>query len=178
MSKPQDKTILVVDDEDDVREYFADILTDAGFNVITAADGVEALERVREKRPDFISLDLIMPRKSGIKFLYELRHNKDWISIPVVIVTAHAHDKLGEKDLQSLLDDKSFHGPNAYLEKPIDEEKYVRMVCENVGVEFEQPETAEAAEKKRTEIENMLKDADADSISDVLKFLKNKKRGG
>lgn len=174
MAKPQDKTILVVDDEDDVRDYFADILRDAGFNVETAADGDEALEKVRENKPDFISLDLVMPRKSGIKFLYELRHKRDWMNIPVVIVTAHAHDKLGKKDLQNILEDKSFSGPKFYLEKPIDEESYVRTVCENVGVDYEEPEPKVDDEKKKKELEKLLKDADPKTVSEVLRILKGK----
>jgi CheY-like chemotaxis protein len=172
MAKPEEKTILVVDDEDDVRDYFADILRDAGFKVVTAADGQEALERVREKRPDFISLDLVMPRRSGIKFLYELRHNKDWVNIPVVIVTAHAHDSLGKKDLRDIFEEKSFSGPKLYLEKPINEERYVRMVCENVGVEYEEPEDRQDAESKRRELEELLKNADPDTVSAILKKLK------
>ncbi len=92
MTKPEEKTVLVVDDEEDVREFLSTVLEDAGFNVVTAADGVEALERIKEKVPDFISLDLVMPKKSGIKFLYELRHNKEWIKIPVVIVTHEARE--------------------------------------------------------------------------------------
>lgn len=138
MSKPQDKTILVVDDEADVRDYFAEILMDAGFNVVTAADGEEALQRIREKTPDFISLDLIMPRKSGIKFLYELRHNRDWVNIPVVIVTAHAHDDLGKQAMSDIFENKSFRGPKLYLDKPIDEEAYVRMISENLDVALEE----------------------------------------
>jgi len=174
MAKPEDRTILVVDDEEDVRDYFADILTDAGFNVVTAADGVEALARVREKPPDFISLDLVMPRKSGIKFLYELRHNKKWMQIPVVIVTAHARDNLGGEDFRDIFDGKSFSGPKSYLEKPVDEEKYLRMVCENVGVEYVQTGT-ETADRQRDEIEDMIKDADPETVSEVLKLLKKKK---
>jgi CheY-like chemotaxis protein len=69
MARPEDKTVLVVDDEEDVREYFAMALEDAGFNVLRAANGNEALERIREKTPDFISLDLVMPEKSGIRLL-------------------------------------------------------------------------------------------------------------
>lgn len=172
MTKPEEKTILVVDDEDDVRDYFADILRDAGFNVVTAADGEEAMQRVREKQPDFISLDLVMPKKSGIRFLYELRHNKNWVNIPVVIVTAHAHDNMGKKDLRDIFDEKSFSGPKFYLEKPINEEKYVRMICENVGVEYERPEGDDDAETKRREAEELLKNADPDTISAILKKLK------
>ncbi len=175
MPKPEDKTILVVDDEDDVRDYLADILTDAGFNVETAADGDEALEKVKEKTPDFISLDLVMPRKSGIKFLYELRHNKEWINIPVVIVTAHAHDKLGKKDLQNILEDKSFTGSKFYLEKPINEETYVRTICDNVGVEYVEPEGRETDDTLRKEAENLIKNADQGTVSEILRLLKKKK---
>jgi CheY-like chemotaxis protein len=172
MPKPKDKTILIVDDEDDVRDYFAEILSDAGFNVVTAADGDEALERVREKVPDFISLDLVMPRKSGIKFLYELRHRREWMNIPVVIVTAHAHDKLGKKDLDSILEDKSFSGPKFYLEKPIDEATYVRTICENLGVDYDEPEQSGDSEKQRKELESLIKSADPATVSDLLKRLK------
>jgi CheY-like chemotaxis protein len=177
MAKPEDKTILVVDDEEDVRDYFADILRDAGFNVITAADGEEALGKIREKKPDFISLDLVMPRKSGIKFLYELRHNREWINIPVVIVTAHARDKLGQQDFNDIFEGKSFSGPKFYLEKPIDEESYIRLICENVGVEFEEREREDLTKKKRSEIESLMKAADATTLSDILKMLKDKERG-
>jgi CheY-like chemotaxis protein len=174
MVKPEDRTVLVVDDEDDVREYFADILLDAGFNVVTAADGEEALEKVREKIPDFISLDLIMPRKSGIKFLYELRHNKEWANIPVVIVTAHANDKLGKQDFMDIFERKSFSGPKFYLEKPINEEAYVRLVCENVGVDYQASEKAETKDEDLSELSSLIKDADPETISNVLKYLKKK----
>lgn len=92
----------------------------------------------------------------------------------MVIVTAHAHDGEGEKDFQTIFEGKSFLGPNFYLEKPIDEEKYVRMVCENVGVEYKEPEKEERAHKQRSEIEGLLKDADSDTLSEILKRLKEK----
>ena len=55
MTAAQDKTILVVDDEPNVRNYLRAVLEDADFNVVTAADGDEALKIIREKKPDFIS---------------------------------------------------------------------------------------------------------------------------
>ena len=81
MTNPKNKLILIVDDEPDVVSYFSSLLEDAGFNVETASNGFEAIEKVKAKKPDFISLDLVMPEKSGIKFYYELRRNKEWSKI-------------------------------------------------------------------------------------------------
>ena len=82
------RKVLVVDDEPNVRDYLAQILRDAGFNVVTASDGDEALEIIHQQRPDFISLDLVMPKKSGHKLLYELRKDRQLSRIPFVVVTA------------------------------------------------------------------------------------------
>ena len=97
MAKPEDKTILVVDDEDDVRNYLKTALEDAGFNVNTATNGKEALEQVEKQRPDMISLDLVMPEHSGFEFYQKLQRNKEYKNIPTLIVTGHAHDELGKK---------------------------------------------------------------------------------
>ena len=96
-----------------------DDLEDAGFKVLTASDGEEALTVIREKRPDFISLDLVMPRKSGHKLLFELRKDRDLSRIPVLIVTAHARDEMGRKDLEDIMANSVMSGPGIYLEKPI-----------------------------------------------------------
>ena len=78
------------------------VLVDAGFKVVTAGDGEEALEKIRAEKPDFISLDLVMPRKSGHRLLKELRRDRELSRIPVLIVTAHARDELGKGDLKDL----------------------------------------------------------------------------
>ena len=93
MNAQEKKTILVVDDEPNVRDFLKAVLMDAGFQVRTARDGVEALEMIRDDPPDLISLDLIMPRKAGHKLLFELKRDKDLSRIPVLVVTAlhHAH---------------------------------------------------------------------------------------
>jgi DNA-binding response OmpR family regulator len=79
------KTVLVVDDEEDIRRYLSAALEEAGFNVLNAVDGDEGLKAVKANRPDLISLDLVMPKKSGVKFHRELIKNKDWAKIPVTI---------------------------------------------------------------------------------------------
>ena len=77
-SRPEDFTVLVVDDEPDVAFYLGSVLEDAGINVVFAHDGDEALDAIRRQTPDLISLDLVMPRKSGIRVLAELRRNPEW----------------------------------------------------------------------------------------------------
>lgn len=135
MTRAEDRTVLVVDDEPNVREYLADILRDAGFNVITACDGGEALAIIQERRPDFISLDLVMPKKSGHKLLYELRRDKELSRIPVIVVTAHAQDELGQNDLQDIMENRVISGPGTYLEKPVKPLDYVRCVQRALGIE-------------------------------------------
>jgi CheY-like chemotaxis protein len=135
MVRPQDKTVLVVDDEPNVRDYLAQILLDAGFNVVKAGDGNEAMEMILRDPPDFISLDLVMPRKSGHKLLYELRKDRKLSQIPVVIVTAHAQDEMGEGDLKDIMDNRVLSGPGVYLEKPVKPATYVRAVQRALGIE-------------------------------------------
>lgn len=170
MARPEDKTILVVDDEPDVRQYLAAILEDAGFNVITAADGEKALEIIQSRKPDFISLDLIMPRKSGHKLLYELRKNRELARIPVLIVTAHARDDLGKEDLRNILESSTMSGPGTYLEKPIQPLSYVRSIQRALGIE----EIQEASDKLslKEELRRQLQGADSDALRKALDALK------
>ena len=174
MERPEDKTILVVDDEPNVREYLATVLQDAGFNVVTAGDGVEALEIIRDNPPDFISLDLIMPRKSGHKLLYELRKHKKWSRIPVLIVTAHAQDDLGKEDLDDLLENRVMSGPGTYLEKPVKPASYVRGIQRALGIE----ETEGATEKisLKEELQKSLQSASPEALRMALEALKEKNK--
>jgi CheY-like chemotaxis protein len=173
MARPEDKTILVVDDEPNVREYLKTILEDAGFKVITAGDGQQALELLHDTVPDFISLDLLMPRKSGHKLLYELKKDKVFSRIPVLIVTAHAQDELGQDNIQDLLDNRIMSGPGTYLEKPINPLSYVRSIQRALGLE-ESPEAEDKLNLKE-ELQNELKHADAEALRKALEALKPKK---
>jgi CheY-like chemotaxis protein len=89
VAETDNKIILVVDDEDDVRRYLSMALEDAGFEVLTASDGEEALKVLSNHPVDLISLDLIMPRKSGVKLYRDLQKDKAWKKIPVLVVTGH-----------------------------------------------------------------------------------------
>jgi len=82
-------TILVVEDDPDITESLCDVLRSEGYEVATASNGKEALDRLREiDRPSLILLDLMMPVMSGGEFLAALRQIDALASIPVVIVSA------------------------------------------------------------------------------------------
>jgi len=172
MPRARDNTVLVVDDEPNVREYLAQILRDADFNVVTAADGDEALTVIRGRRPDFISLDLVMPRKSGHKLLYELRKDKTLSRIPVVIVTAHAQDELGQNALSDIMENLVISGPGIYLEKPVKPLDYVRCVQRALGIE----ENSDDAERinLQEELKQQLPRAEPHALRRALEALRKK----
>lgn len=178
MARPEDFTVLVVDDEPDVVIYLRTLLEDAGFNVVTASEGNEALELVKQKKPDFISLDLVMPRKSGIRFFYELRHNREWSRIPVVIVTAHARDEKIEKDIQDLFAERTMVGPRTYLEKPIKPGHYVNLVKEELGISIREEEADTASQEidmLREKARELLNHSDPETLKKALELLEDKK---
>ncbi len=113
------RRILVVDDDPDVREYFAAVLGDHGYEVTgagTAAAAVDALERFC---PDVVIVDVLLPGRSGLDLLVTLRRSPRWSATPLVVVTGV--DRLLEDDCQSYLGSHpGVDGPDAVLGKPID----------------------------------------------------------
>jgi CheY-like chemotaxis protein len=81
------KRILVVDDEEGIRLLYQDELKDAGYEVVTAGNGEEALRIVEKQRPDLITLDIKMARMDGTDFLQKLR--KVHRDLPVIVCTAY-----------------------------------------------------------------------------------------
>ncbi len=88
-----DRTVLVVDDEANIRELCSLYLEQEGFGVITADDGVSALAVAREASPDLIVLDLMLPKKSGYEVTRELRADTGAIrDVPILMLTARSED--------------------------------------------------------------------------------------
>jgi CheY-like chemotaxis protein len=92
------KLLLVVDDDEAIRETLADILQDEGYTVMTAVNGEDALTRLRasDAIPCVILLDLMMPVMSGVEFYDEMRSDPALAAIPVVVISAdgNAHRKV------------------------------------------------------------------------------------
>ena len=171
MNEAINKTVLVVDDEEDVRNYLRSALEDFGFKVITAADGFEALKVLEDFIPDLISLDLVMPKHSGIKFFRDLQKNKNWSGIPVLIVTGHARDDLGKVDFETMM----MQGPGVYLEKPVKPENYIEKVCQLIGLEV--PKSINSNENEdeiRKKLIESLSKADTDSLKKAFEAMKKK----
>lgn len=107
------KTILVVEDEPDLRDLLFDELKALGYNVALAANGQEGLDKMQETEPDLILCDRSMPEMSGYEMLERIRGiYPQYKDVPFVFITAltDARDKFAVSDLE----------PAGYLEKPID----------------------------------------------------------
>jgi two-component system cell cycle response regulator DivK len=89
--------VLIVDDYRLAREMYRVTLEHSGFEVVEAADGVEALLRVRETVPDLILMDLSMPLMDGWEATDHLKSDSRTAGIPIVVLTAHMHDNTAEK---------------------------------------------------------------------------------
>jgi CheY-like chemotaxis protein len=82
------QTILLVDDEFSSLEVLALLLAQEGYDVVTASDGEEALERLREKHVDLVITDFWMPRTTGLALMEQMQADEGWRSIPVLLMTA------------------------------------------------------------------------------------------
>lgn len=127
------KKILVIDDEPDMVTYLSTLLEDNGYEVIIASDGEEGLEKVKAEKPDLISLDLLMPNKTGIKMYRELRKDPEIGSTPVVMVTGFGKDDVPSMDFKKWIHERSIKGPEAYIEKPVQPEVLLSAVKKAIG---------------------------------------------
>ncbi|HOI42594.1 MAG TPA: response regulator [Elusimicrobiales bacterium] len=89
---PGEKTVLIVDDDDSIRDLLEFIVRKEGFKVEKAADGEEALEKARALLPDLMLLDLMLPRFGGFEILRELQTDET-SKIPIVIITGRYTDR-------------------------------------------------------------------------------------
>ncbi len=169
MTRTKKRTVLVVDDEPHVRHYLGTVLQDAGFCVLTASDGQEGLELVRAHSPDFVSVDLAMPRKTGHHLLLEMKRDASLSQIPVVIVTAHARDALGARMLAELEDAGYLASPDGYLEKPVAASKYVAVVQQALGIDDSGGEPS--LDELRAALTSKMADASPEALRKALEVL-------
>jgi CheY-like chemotaxis protein len=161
MEDVKGKTVLVVDDEPNVRMYLQTVLEDAGLDVQTAANGHQALDRMTEKKPDVISLDLVMPKMSGLKFFKYIQKNKD----------RAGKDEMGSEDFEKIDEYKSEECRIFLLEKPVDAPTYVNTIRQALELEPLGPETEEG-ESLRLQVKDAVHSADKEALKNALKILR------
>jgi DNA-binding response OmpR family regulator len=105
-------TILVVDDDPVILQLLQVNFEMEGFTVLTAADGVEGVERTRADRPDIVVSDVMMPRMSGLELVSALKGDPDTAGIPVLLLTAKAQ----QADVATGLE----QGADDYVTKPFE----------------------------------------------------------
>lgn len=128
--------VLVIDDEPDISSYVASILEGSQYSVQTANSAMEGERLIRDRRPDLILLDLMMPGRTGIQFFVRLKGNEETKEIPLIMVTG-IKDKLNI-DWQEIVSQLRARVPDGFVEKPI-EPVHLMNVVEDVLAKKAQP---------------------------------------
>jgi len=116
------KTILIADDEEDLRMLVEITLEDPAYRIVTAVDGEQAIKQIRQIRPDLVILDWMMPRLNGLEVVKLLRQDPTTVKIPVVLLTANDCQE-DQAEAQTL-------GIVAYLVKPFSPLELLHLVQE------------------------------------------------
>lgn len=170
MANASEKKVLVVDDEPDVRNFLAACIEDAGFQVATAVDGADALQKLQADPPDLMTLDMVMPRVSGIGLMRQLRGMEQFVRLPIIVITAHAHDEMGSEDIKDFNAFASGLRPRYMMEKPITPKKLVNAIGDILGVEVEEAPLSDK-ENGRMEVIKMIGETDADTLKKIQSLL-------
>ncbi len=122
------KKVLIIDDEKDMRVYLGTLFRKAGYEIESAPNGEEGLNLAKSFEPDLITLDVMMPKKSGLKAYNDLRTSSETKAIPIIVLTGLTKqedffgDNLGE-----------IPRPEAIVEKPIDRESFLERAKKLMG---------------------------------------------
>lgn len=120
------KKVMIVDDEESLIELVSAVLEQEGYDVLTAMNGEEALEKLKTAKPDLILLDMMMPGMSGREVCARIRENPKTKNLKVAFLTVAKFSESGKGVLEKMkvLD---------YITKPFDNEDLVRRVKKLVG---------------------------------------------
>jgi len=148
---PQDKEVLIVDDSEESVVFLSEILEEHGYPYRVARNGREAMKAIRERPPDLVFLDVMMPQKGGIAVFQEMKRDPELVKVPIFIITG-ASEATGvdimtgeEQPKESYADDFTRRyginvheqlkvlTPDALIEKPIDPRQIAEKIKEVLG---------------------------------------------
>lgn len=115
------KTVLIADDEPNIVISLEFLLEQAGYQVMVAHDGQEALDAIKRQAPDLVLLDVMLPRLSGFDVCQKIRENPDWQGMRVVMLTAKGREVEVSKGLAL--------GADAYITKPFSTQELLAEIA-------------------------------------------------
>ena len=136
------RKVLIADDEPDILEILKYNLVNEGYQVFTAKDGDEALDKAKLTQPDLVILDIMMPKINGLDVLKKLREQDETQNIPVIVLTALIQDREKMESITRGADDyivKSETMPGDVIQK-------IHRVLEKRATAAEQPKPAQPKE--------------------------------
>ncbi len=123
------KTIMIIDDEEDIRTYLEAVLEDSGFRTCTADEEENIMAALKRHQPDLVLLDVMMPRRSGLSIFRDLRTSAEFSAIPVALISGvQRAAAFFRDDLQIMLDGRQLEPPNGFIEKPIRIEQLIEVI--------------------------------------------------
>jgi two-component system alkaline phosphatase synthesis response regulator PhoP len=145
--KTMTKTVLIVDDEKDIRDLLAYNLSKEGFAVLTAADGNEALSQLENHKVSIVVLDIMMPGLDGFEVCKRIRANKLWENLPVIFLTARSSeiDQIVGLEL----------GADDYIQKPVSARVLVARVKSFLRRSSNAPKISDKVEAEKIIIEDL-----------------------
>jgi twitching motility two-component system response regulator PilH len=124
-----DQKILLVEDDADVRLFVFTALERHGFTTLTAVNGEEGMQIVREETPDLIILDILLPKQSGVKMYRELKKDAALMHIPVVVLSGISRRTfLRSQEALTESEGVGVPEPEAYLEKPVPADELIETI--------------------------------------------------
>ncbi len=128
------KTVLIVEDELDMRIFLSTLLETSGYRPIMTRDGSEGMAKVREIPPDLIILDVMMPGEGGVQMYRQLKTDDTLKKIPVILLSGVAKNTFTHylKMLNSRMEG-AIPEPSAYLEKPPEAETLIKLTERLIG---------------------------------------------
>jgi DNA-binding response OmpR family regulator len=121
------KTVLIADDEPNIVISLEFLLEQAGYRVLVAHDGQEALEVIQRQPPDLVLLDVMLPRLSGFDVCQKIRENPQWQHMRIVMLTAKGREVEISKGLAL--------GANAYITKPFSTQELLAQIDAQLAAE-------------------------------------------
>jgi CheY-like chemotaxis protein len=146
------KQVLVIDDDPNTQRFISVLLDENGYETVTAGDGSEGLEKIKQAKPDLIVLDVMMPKKTGFTLFKQLKRDEQYKDIPILMLTGvsgvldemdthqdetfeHPYDSLREALRKGIREmrEQGLVRPEMFVDKPVDPDSFIDRVQELIG---------------------------------------------